>query len=598
MPALRPLPRRPNLEYARKEAKSLLRRLPATARLADAQLILAREYGFASWRRLVSYFEYAARQPLAPPQIHGGPEALDSELKRFLAGHRARRTWVGRALAAYVPRFYGARPEDALAAPITEDDARLAVARTHGAPSWDVLLGRVSGTRRPDAWEPDPMRAAVAAMAAGDLDALKSVVALHPELLHPSDQDRAEGRTLIALAVRREGLIGVAAMRPVMDWLATQGFDRRLELNIRLCGHVHMPVEEVRDLLARGADPAWVAPSGIPVLEHALLRYWNGAAVDLLAARVAPRRALWIAAGLGDVAGVRRFLDRSGRPTAAARRLRPDFDAAGRSGMLPPHPDPADEEILMEAFMVAMFNGRTAVLEYMLSRGFPVNSLVYGTPVIHLAVGNAWTLVVECLVRGGADLDLRASPADQSARELARGWFEEMPDDVDRRRVIELCGMDPNAILTERDARPAPPPVRHPDLVLALTLASDDAVRVGQPDIRPENLLIGLLRAGGPPLHLIGALGHADVPRLGRELADRLRPASDRVASHDLPMRADAQAALDTAVAAATGRRREVIHGLHLLLALVRPEHAAPAQLLRHYGTDSEALRVECEKWV
>lgn len=620
MPALRPLPARPSLEYERKQAKALLRRLragdpdvlerarglhpgfgsadPASARLADAQLVLAREYGFASWPRLVRYFGDAARQPLVPHQLHGGPAALDASVRSFLAAHRTRRTWAGRALAAYVPRFYGGDTDEALAAAISEDDARLAVARMHGAPSWNVLLERAASAGRPGAWEADPMKDAAAAMAAGDVEALGRVVAMHPRLLAPTDQDRADGRTLVAMAVRQEQHQGVAAMRPVMDWLARRGFDRQLELNTRLCGHIYMPADEVRDLLDRGADPAWVAPSGIPVLEHALLRYWNGEAVDLLAARVEPRNALWIAAGLGDVAGVRRFLDRAGRPTAGARKLRPDFDAAGRSGMMPPHPEPGDEEILMEAFVVAMFNGRTAVVEEMMLRGFPVNSVLYGSPVIHIAIGNGWTPLVECLVRGGADLDLRGWQPDQSARELAREFFEQMPHDADRRRIVELCGMDPDAVLIERDARPAPPPARHPDLDLALALAGDDAARLGQPDIQPENLLIGLLRAGGPPLQFLAAVGHADLPRMSRELGARLRPASDRIPAQDLPMSADADAAAEAAVAAVTERRHDVVLGLHLLLALARREDAAPAALLARFGTSVEALTLELEKWL
>lgn len=66
----RPLPPRPNLEFERKRAKKLLRALhggdaDALARasdvamppfqLAHAQLVVAREYGFASWPRLVQY---------------------------------------------------------------------------------------------------------------------------------------------------------------------------------------------------------------------------------------------------------------------------------------------------------------------------------------------------------------------------------------------------------------------------------------------------------------------------------------------------------------------------------------------------------------
>ncbi len=434
-------------------------------------------------------------------------------------------------------------------------------------------------------------------MAAGDLGALERVVTAHPGLLHPTDQDVARGRTLIALAVRQEQRQGVAAMRPVMDWLAAHGFDRQRELNTRLCGHLRMPAAEVRDLLDRGADPTWVAPNGIPVLEHALLRYWNGEVVDVLAARAMPRYALWIAAGLGDVDGVRRFLDRHGRPTAAARRLRPDFDAAGPSG-IPSLPDPDDEELLVEAFFVAMLNGRTAVLEVMAARGAPVNSLVYGSPVINIAVGNGMTAAVECLVRCGADLDLRGWHPDQSAREIARTLFEQLPHDADRRRIVALCGMDPDAVLAARDVRPAPPPTRLPAFEEVLALAGDDAARLGQPDIRPENLLLGLLRVGGPPLQFLAEAGGMDRARFRGELADRLRSAADRVERCDLPMRADAHEAVEAAVALATERRSDVVHGLHLLCALTRAGHGPAPEFLARYGVSAAALYVELEKWM
>ena len=83
----RPLPARPSLEFERKQAKALLRQLRAgnpdalararaqhpslgnDIKLADAQLVIAREYDFASWPRLVQYFgdvsrEGTARRPL------------------------------------------------------------------------------------------------------------------------------------------------------------------------------------------------------------------------------------------------------------------------------------------------------------------------------------------------------------------------------------------------------------------------------------------------------------------------------------------------------------------------------------------------------
>ena len=190
-------------------------------------------------------------------------------------------------------------------------------------------------------------------------------------------------------------------MRPILDWLAAQGLDRQRELDLHLRGHIGMTPEEVRNLLDLGADPDWVADNGVPVLEHALVRYWNGEAVDVLAARATPRKALWISAGLGDVEGVRGFLDRDGKPTRAARRLRPDFVAVGPPGFMPQLPDADDEELLLEALLVAMLNGRAEMIEYLAARGAPVNSLIYGKPLIAIATGNNMTAVAEALARAG-----------------------------------------------------------------------------------------------------------------------------------------------------------------------------------------------------
>jgi len=117
------------------------------------------------------------------------------------------------------------------------------------------------------------------------------------------------------------------------------------------------------------------------------------------------------------------------------------------------HPDPDDEEILMEAFLAATLNQRAGVMEYMASRGFPVDSPVYGSPILHMVVGNSMVDSVESLIHCGANLDLRGWRPDQSAREIARAVFEANSNDVNRRRVVELCGMDPDAVVAERDAR-------------------------------------------------------------------------------------------------------------------------------------------------
>lgn len=65
------LPPRPSIEWLRKTAKDRLTLLRATnpgAKLADAQLALAREYGFPSWRRFKAHIEHEAGRPDHPPE--------------------------------------------------------------------------------------------------------------------------------------------------------------------------------------------------------------------------------------------------------------------------------------------------------------------------------------------------------------------------------------------------------------------------------------------------------------------------------------------------------------------------------------------------
>jgi|SRR5918994_1693912 hypothetical protein len=60
----RELPRYPNLEHLRKQAKDLLdvmQQRDSAAQLADAQHALAREYGFASWPQLKTHVELILR---------------------------------------------------------------------------------------------------------------------------------------------------------------------------------------------------------------------------------------------------------------------------------------------------------------------------------------------------------------------------------------------------------------------------------------------------------------------------------------------------------------------------------------------------------
>lgn len=469
MPAVRALPARPNLEFEKKASKTLLKRLregdpAARARaelqhaelggraagefqLADAQLVTAREYGFASWPRLVRYFEELERVRLGRTlNLFEGVEREEGMVRSMMRGHERRLTGPGRLFAAYVPRFYGLSLDQVFATPVTEEEAKLAWARHKGAISWEEFADQrvIEGSRDPDAAVAIPM------IDAGDLEGLKRLVAERPEILLQA-RSRPHKRWSLPLTILyKERALGRDAMRPFVEWLASLGIDLADEMGHSLCGRIRFPTEDVRWLLDRGADPNWTAPNGIPLLEHALLIWWNREAVDLLAARVRPRKALWIAAGLGDVEGVRRSLDTEGRPLPEAVALRPPFDAVGAPGIAP-HPEPDNEELLAETLFVAAINDRPQVITYLASRGAPIDSRVYGGTLLGVAVGNGWAEVAEALVGAGADLDIPTGDSNGTPREMGRSWFR--PGDPMRRRIATLCGWDPDRLTAEhRDA--------------------------------------------------------------------------------------------------------------------------------------------------
>jgi hypothetical protein len=407
-----PLPPRPSLEFERKRAKKLLRELRrgdpgARVTLADAQFTIARGYGFASWPRLVEYFATWERHERSGPMFQSRLRgSYEQQVRDIVDGHRRERTFAARKLATFVPRFYGRSDAEIFATPVTEDDARLAVARTERFSSWPALVDSAPETLPSsspeamlDALYGARFMEAFAAAKAHDLASLARLVDAHPELLRtPSPEE--PGDSLLRNALLMEERTRSPEARAVTDWLVSRGADLTGTLSRMLTQCLRASTTQVAYFLDRGADPAWMPPNGISVLEHALIRYWNPEAVDLIARRVTPRKAFWIAAGLGDVRGVLAYLDRDGRPRPAARRDRPDCTAVGLS--TPCRPNAGDHEIVWEAFCVAGFNQRFAVLDALLDRGFPVDAAPWGMSLMYWAHGNQIAPLVEHLEKRGA----------------------------------------------------------------------------------------------------------------------------------------------------------------------------------------------------
>ncbi len=620
MSVIRPLPAKPNLEHERKAAKVLLRQLRSgnseavqraqahvrgltteslpELKLGDAQRIIAREYGFTSWTRLVQYFGDVERQ--RHEHLNGtgwrgilGPAlSFSSNVQQLLGGYASRSEFAGRALAAYVPRFYGSTVDEVFESAVSETDAQLAVARFEGFGSWTALMEAAAAEKSMPAYDPwhvDEWTDASEAICANDLPALKRLVDVHPHMLErTTDSNSGVGRLLaraLSLAEHHNNL----DIESIVRWLKSHG----AALNPVLCWRGGLGTREyfVRQVLDLGADANWVMPNGRSVLEHALVAWRNGDAVDVLAARAKARDALWIAAGLGDVAAVARWLDAKGKPRAGARRDRPDFSAiAGR--MMPQIPEPSDEDLLEEVFWVAMSNDRGNVVEYLVRHGFDANGQMFGARYVAVAAEEVRPKSLEALVRNGADVNLRGARFD-SARDTARSNYRLWPT-VRYRQIAELVGLDPDA---EWRSAPVSDTVLEQSVEEALQLASDDAHRVAASELSVEHLLIGLLRVRYGVQQIVRHHGgHFQVRSFLRDFGARLLAHNDVLGQPMLPLSAEVQEAIDDATTLARSLHREHVTLSHLLLVLLRDDQTPIAQLLSRYGSQLPVLRGVLER--
>ncbi|MGH7472003.1 MAG: Clp protease N-terminal domain-containing protein [Longimicrobiales bacterium] len=402
--------------------------------------------------------------------------------------------------------------------------------------------------------------------------------------MQPRSPDQRFDSTLIYGALYREMESRSPADRELTDWLVAQGADLQDLLNHMLLGHMRITTERVVFLLERGADPNWLPPNGITVLEHALFRYWNGEAVDLIAARVVPRKALWIAAGLGDVRALGRYFDRQGRPNDSAFRHRPDIRAMFPRGYIPPLAIADPLEVVWEAFFVAALNDRFQVLVALLERGFPVDYLGHGSSLLNFAVGNALVPLVEFLILHGADPEL--AQRYHSPRENAESFYRGNRD-PERRRILELVGG--RELAREPQHIPSGPAGLAEPIKRTLELAREEAHRLNQPEVEPHNIFVAILREH--PGSILGILAKAgvDVGRFRLMLEQRLvMPESKTIP--EVPFSAQTDAILEMARQECEANGDAVVNTVRLLQALLRLDNADIDRILNAAGGSQERV--------
>jgi ankyrin repeat protein len=395
------LPAAPSLEQLRKQAKDLLRahragdpdavaRVAAhhpqpdeTLKLTGAQLVVAREHGFASWPRLRAYVERVAQY--GPELQHAYHEDLEYYEGRAYGLRASAEDRTPGAVAAF----------ERWGAPVTEAGARAVVARAHGFASWGALRRHVAALR--DGGE--PFARAYRAVEAHDVNALRDELDRFPHLVAAKGTN---GNDLLGMAMGDRRLVTL---------LLERGADPN-----RGNAHGWTPLhqagyggstEMARLLLAVGARPDVSArgDGGTPLV---VALFWGHREVAALLAEhgVYPRN-LRAAAGLGRLDLVDELLASDGRlaPEAGAHRgfYRP------HSGF--PHWEPSDapQEVVDEALCWAARNDRVDVLDVLVARGADLEADVYRGSALMWAAAQGRLAAVRRLLALGADPNGRST---------------------------------------------------------------------------------------------------------------------------------------------------------------------------------------------
>lgn len=473
----RSLPAVPGLEQQKKQARELLNAAragdaealqrvrshhpraaavdPLALSLADAQLVLAREYGFPSWPRLKSHIESVLQSRLTrvfvrevayhDDRAHGLlavlPDGAPSVLEQV-------RTWH--------PDLAGASDEDVRSASLTLDDARLVYARQHGFGTWPRFVAHLERLGA----EPDlePFLAVFEAGKRGDWARATGILQAHPELARARGTN---GNTLLNLACS----LAPCAPTDVGEAPARAGHHRLAAVQLLLAAgaDVQQPNDrgwtplhqaayrndpDMAALLLRAearVDAAAHGEGGTPL---AVALFWGHREVaDVLAAQAVVPGNLRIAAALGRADLAARCFDANGGLTPEARTGRAFYRPHSGFPAWRPSDDP--QETLDEALVWAAKSGRVEVLPLLVERGARVSANPYrGTPLVW-AAANGRVEAVRWLLEHGADLNQRATFGGPSHGEGVTALH--LAAQNDRLEVVELLlarGADP----TVRDA--------------------------------------------------------------------------------------------------------------------------------------------------
>ena len=423
-----------NLEQQKKQARELLRavrsgNIEALSRLRtqhgrwatmedgvvrqlvslhDAQFVLAREQGFASWPKLKAYAEPSSRSRHTRLFVADVGWITDR-----VHGLMRTRNSAGPAVLEQIrewhPHFSDWTDEEIRQAPFTEEDAQLVYAREHGFETWEDLTTRVNLlASNPAMAASEPFMAAFAALQSANTDGLAALLRTNPRL---AGERGTNGNTLlnlaISLAARGDWKGGLSQIELLLSAGAdvNDGNDRGWT-PLHAAAYANQP-EIAAALIEHNAalDVEAHGAGGTPLI---VALFWGHREVADLIGRhsVAPNN-LRAAAGLGVPELVDACFNPDGTLTAEACAARGFYRP--HSGFPDWRPAADPQEVLDEALVWASKSNRLAVLDRLVEAGARVNADPYrGTPLIWASVCNrpetaAW------LLDHGADINQKAT---------------------------------------------------------------------------------------------------------------------------------------------------------------------------------------------